>query len=52
MSSTGSMRTVLKSKPDDIIVQELRNTLAEKLSSGDTVSQGTSEFFAAACVIA
>ena len=43
MSPTGSLPTVLKSKPNDIVVQELRKTIAEKLSLGDTVSNGTLE---------
>jgi len=56
MSSTGSLLTVLKSKPNDTIVQELRKTLAEKLSLGDTVSKGTLDLFisviSAACMTA
>jgi hypothetical protein len=56
MLSTGSLLTVLKSKPNDIIVQELQKTLAERVSLGDTVSKGTLELFmsviSAACVTA
>ncbi len=56
MSSKGSLLTVLKSQPNDIIVQELRKTIADKLSLGDTVSKGTLELFIAvinaACVSA
>ena len=56
MSPTDSLPAVLKSKPNDIIVQELQKTLAEKVSLGDTVSKGTLELINAvtnaACVIA
>ena len=56
MSSTGCLLTVLKSKPNDSIVQELRKTLAEKVSLGDTVSKRTLDLFnsmiSAACMTA
>lgn len=56
MLPEGFLLTVLKSQPNNIIVTELRKTLAEKLSLGDTVSKGTLELFTAvinaACVTA